>query len=291
MKIVGVVVLYNPDESVVNNINSYIDDVEKLYLIDNSSIDNSNMFKHKKFEYIANYNNLGIAKALNMGAEKAIKEGYEWLLTMDQDSMFEKNAVKDMLEFLNQMKSNTYLTKVINTTYEQLGLISPLHMVGEKEDISYDGIETMEVVMTSGNIINLKAYQKISGFKDWLFIDCVDFDYCLNLISNGYNVIRLNFVKLNHNLGNQISKKILWKTLYSSNHSAVRRYYMVRNKYYIYDMYHDKFPIYCSNLLKSTNHEHLKIWLCEKNKFLKNKYIKMGKKHYQKGIKGELNEK
>ncbi len=36
ISIAGVVVLYNPDESVVNNIQSYIQDIEILFVVDNS---------------------------------------------------------------------------------------------------------------------------------------------------------------------------------------------------------------------------------------------------------------
>lgn len=52
MKLAGVVVLYNPDQKVINNINSYIDELDALYLVDNSSADNSTLFMNEKVEYI-----------------------------------------------------------------------------------------------------------------------------------------------------------------------------------------------------------------------------------------------
>ena len=36
MKIAGVVVLYHPEISVWDNISSYIEDIDKLYILDNS---------------------------------------------------------------------------------------------------------------------------------------------------------------------------------------------------------------------------------------------------------------
>ena len=39
MKLAGVVVLYNPDQKVLDNISSYIDELDVLYLVDNSNAD------------------------------------------------------------------------------------------------------------------------------------------------------------------------------------------------------------------------------------------------------------
>lgn len=36
MKLAGVVILYHPDENIVENINSYITDIDFLYIVDNS---------------------------------------------------------------------------------------------------------------------------------------------------------------------------------------------------------------------------------------------------------------
>ena len=52
--------------------------------------------------------------------------------------------------------------------------------------------------MTSGNLLNLKAYQAVKGFKDWMFIDCVDIDICMNLRVHGYDIVRLNYVEMKH---------------------------------------------------------------------------------------------
>ena len=79
MKLAGVVVLYNPDQKVINNINSYIDELDTLYLVDNSSADNSTLFTHEKVEYIPLQKNTGIAHALNVGAKKAIDHNFHYL--------------------------------------------------------------------------------------------------------------------------------------------------------------------------------------------------------------------
>ena len=44
MKLAGVVVLYNPDINVEDNIRSYLDSVDVVYAVDNSISDNTFVF-------------------------------------------------------------------------------------------------------------------------------------------------------------------------------------------------------------------------------------------------------
>ena len=287
MKLAGVVVLYNPDSKVKKNIDSYIKYLDKLYIVDNSNNDMIFDYKDKKVEYIKNNKNLGIASALNIAAKKAISDKFEWLLTMDQDSMFEKDEFPKMIEFLEKIKTDPYIQMINTTTYDEIGLISPLHKTVMNENGNEQGIEFPETVMTSGNIINLSAYKKVGGYKDWFFIDGVDFEYCLNLKMHGFKVMRLNFVYLKHNLGDAITKNIFGKKIYSLNHSPLRRYYIIRNKHYLYDLYGKQEKEYCKFELKKIRHETIKMLLCEKHRIKKLSYMFKGYIDYKLGKKGE----
>lgn len=190
----GVTVLYNPTEEVFENINSYLNGLNKLYLVDNSEKENEklkdNFIKFSsKIEYIKMNGNKGIAKALNTAKNKAIKENFEWLLTMDQDSKFESDNFIKMLELVK---------KYFN---ENIAIFSPFHKTIEN---NYDNKEIIEkdLVMTSGNLLNLKIAKKIGDFEEKFFIDEVDHDYCYRIKKQNYKIIVLNKVILNHNLGN-----------------------------------------------------------------------------------------
>ena len=180
MKLAAVVVFYNPSKKNINNINNYIDSVDKLYVVDNSDDKEIRIENTRKIEYIKLNKNLGIAKALNIGAETAIKEKYKYLLTLDQDSKMTSDIVNKMKLFLK------------NTKEEKIGLISPYQDIDSKDEKPTCEYEDMTEVMTSGNIIDLDIYKKIGGFKDWLFIDCVDTDYCMNL----HNYLIISLVRL-----------------------------------------------------------------------------------------------
>ncbi len=283
MNLAAVVVLYNPDKKVRENINSYINSVQVVYAVDNSNEDHSKDFSHEKIQYIPNKKNMGIAYALNVGAKRAIEDGHQWLLTMDQDSCFNENGVGQMKDFLleSQKGKNKY-------DFNKIGLITPYHRTLFNEQEKIENIDSPAVVMTSGNIISLKAYEKIGGFKDWMFIDAVDFDYCLNLRDHGYDIWRLPQVELKHNLGNVVFKDIGKKHLYSLNHSPIRRYYIVRNRHYFYDMYHQRWPGFCNAEIKQTKFEAKRIILCEKQKVKKLLYMFKGFLDYKKGVTGPI---
>lgn len=290
MKISGVVVLYNPDEKVLDNIKTYIDLLDVLYVVDNSLIpnDNSKKYKDKKIKYISNNGNKGIAFALNVGAKEALKNGSEWLLTMDQDSSFQKESLEKMILFLKEINKNIIMSESLDLSYDKIGILSALQRTELNKTEKLSGISYPLVVMTSGNLVNLNAYKKVKGFKDWFFIDAVDFEFCLNLKKNGYEIIQMNTAELNHNLGESVEKKMLGKTMYVTNHNPIRRYYITRNRHYLYDLYKDDYLDYCALELSRTKHELIKIILFEKDKIKKLKYIYKGYRDYKKGIKGEL---
>lgn len=291
MKLAGVVVLYNPNKEVINSINTYINDLDVLYAVDNSNNNNSNLFTNKKIKYIPNNKNLGIAKALNIGANLAIENKYHYLLTMDQDSKFEPNGLKNLKLMIDNYKNNKNLVKEFGKDSEKIGIFSPVHVINHNPSImgmSDKDYDSPINVMTSGNIINLNIYKEINGFKDWFFIDCVDFEYCLNIRKHGYNIIRNNKIILNHELGNYVEKKFLGKTYSTFEHNHIRRYYIVRNRHYLYDLYVNDFKEYCELEKKCTKREFKLVWLCEKNKLKKTFYMIKGYFDYKKNIKGEL---
>lgn len=237
----GVVVLYNPDDSVWSNIATYIDYVAFLYVVDNSEQKNMDLVEkiknHSSIFYIDNKSNLGIASALNRGANEAITHGASWLLTMDQDSCFDERSLQILIAFAHSLPEN-----------HKVGVLSPVHKtINSAIPAVQDDIVTVEVgsVMTSGNLISLKAFQTVGGFLEKYFIDCVDHEYCLRLKVNGFIVILHKKSVLEHNLGDIEFVSLFGRKVYYTNHSAMRRYYIARNRLDLIFRYGIKFPLFC----------------------------------------------
>jgi len=233
MRLAGVVVLYNPDDSVEENINSYVNQLDILYAVDNSERKNKELIErlrqNQKICYIDNHGNKGIAVALNIGALRALKNGCDYILTMDQDS----RAADGMLEKL--------VRYIAGHQTEKLGIVSAYQRaVTEKHSYYLKACDPLMAVMTSGNLLNLAAYRKTGKFLEKFFIDQVDNEYCLRLHKNGYTIIRVNDAVLYHNLGKHVRVAGMDKSL----HNEVRLYYILRNSLYLWKKYRKDFPEY-----------------------------------------------
>ena len=66
-------------------------------------------------------------------------------------------------------------------------------------------------------------------------IDCVDFDYCLKLVRNGYEIHQVNKIVLHHEIGKKVKKKFVGKNYFCDKHNYIRSFYIVRNRNFIYD--------------------------------------------------------
>ena len=100
MKLAAVVVFYNPSEKNIQNIKKYEKSIDRLFIVDNSEDKIMRYQDSEKIKYIKLCENKGIAHALNIGAKEAIKEGFNWLLTLDQDSQITKEIIEKLKIYL-----------------------------------------------------------------------------------------------------------------------------------------------------------------------------------------------
>ena len=267
LKITGVVVLYNPQKDFVENILGYLNQLELLYIVDNSERTNSNVIGelklNKNVQEIESRGNIGLAAALNIAANRALTDGFDLLLTMDQDSRISNDYINTMLKEFERDNNIGILTPFI------------VHNKNPKKPIN-TGIENIMTAMTSGSIIKLSAHQKIGGFLEKLFIDYVDNEYCLRMKNFGFKIQKLNSVYVYHELGNVKTRKFLYKKVFPTNHSSLRLYYRTRNRFYMYKIYKNKFPKYINFDKWVFLKEVFKVFLYEEKKIEKIKMIILG---------------
>jgi len=277
-EIAGVIILYNPADGTWDNIVRCSEQVKKLYIVDNSDERSQLLDKVElgdNTEVIYRGRNIGIAKALNLAAYKAIGDGAKYLLTMDQDSVIGGGHVEKLAEALS--------------CDPQIGMISP-YIVHERnpKTPSGTGLEKIVTAMTSGCVLNLEAFQKAGNFLDVLFIDYVDIEYCLRLQLNGFSVMQLNAVTLVHSLGNVEKRKLLFMTVFPTNHSAIRLYYRTRNRCYVHAQFKKYFPDYIATDRIDFMKELAKVLLFEQQKMKKLTMMLRGYLDFRKNKFGTL---
>lgn len=233
--IAGCLVLYHPNKANIDTLSTYIDSVKKLYIFDNTETHSNfaSLNNNEKLSYFWDGENKGIAIRLNQACKMALQEGYDYLLTMDQDSYFTENYLEKYIEEINTFENKN--------TVATFGLEYATNALSSEKKFN-----EVDHVITSGCILNLKLYQEIGGFDENLFIDYVDTDYCFNALSKGFRNIQFKHLLLTHSIG-EIKKRKSLTSLYLKSkqrpiHAPIRIYYMWRNLLYMKKKYGNTFP-------------------------------------------------
>ena len=278
-RVAGVVVLYHPGADLADNIASYLGDLEFLVAVDNTERPDPAvallLANLAGVEYLPLGDNLGIARALNVGAEKALAAGCEFLLTMDQDSRAEAGMVASLLACCERAG-------------EKAGIVSPFHVTrpGEAPPPG-NACREVPVAMTSGNLVRLAAYLEAGPFRDGLFMDFVDVEYCLRLRRAGYRIVRADGALLRHAVGEKLRIPFLGGDFSLTSHTPLRKYYKTRNRFYVAAQYGEDFPDFCRRDRRRFVLELLRLLLFEPRKVEKLRMMWRGWRDFRAGKTGK----
>ena len=271
MKILCVVVLYNPSKQVVENVKTYERIADKVLFIDNSTGElptEFNEFKvNEKFAFYSMNGNQGIAAALSTALIISCNEKFDYTLTMDQDTSFISLDI-------NKIKS--FLFENIDSNYAIIAL-------DVEKKYKDNSIHRVKSIITSGNFINNRLYKKLDGFNEKLFIDYVDFDLCRQIFYKRFAIVVIPFSNAKHTIGIPKEKRFIFFKIKSYNHSYIRYYYRYRNELYLFKQ-NRKF-YFKMHLNEKINY--FKMLLCDDDVKRKIVVIRRAKNDAKKGILGK----
>jgi len=277
MKICGAVILYHPSIYEINNAITLSSVFDEFYIFDNTderiSPAQIDGMVERNIKYINFNNNMGLSSAYNFLCQTAIKEDQSFLCLLDQDSKFD---IMDILKMIEIIKS---------TDCSDIAVISPKVLHYYEKPLSFNeecNLQEVKWSISSGSFINLEVAKYIGFFDSNYFIDRVDQDYCKTARSLGYKIIQVKNIFLYQSLGSQDEKRIRRY----SNHSALRHYYISRNRLYYYFKHYSFLYALTTALLMLMKH-FIQILLFENEKSHKIKFIFVGihdffKKNYGK---------
>lgn len=261
MKVLAGIVLFNPDiNRLKENIDAIYCQVDTVVLVNNGS-ENFDKIQMLVKEYegvrsIDNKRNLGIATALKRMMDFAIREQYDWVLTLDQDSVCQPGLIEKYSHYVDIEKIGILTCNIIDRNFSVDS--------GFREGQEYREIKQC---ITSASLVSVAAYKLTDGFDEKLFIDSVDFDICITMRKHGFKIVKVNFNGILHEVGCGKNVKLLFKSYVSYNHSPFRQYYMARNQKYLLKKFPDQFSK-CKEWLREFRTE-LIIVLYEKDKIKK----------------------
>ena len=238
VRVGAVLVTYQPEDDVIENIARLKSQVQELVVVDNGS---SEIFWKRlsesqpqiEFNRVKNPKNLGIATAFNIGARMLLDLGCDFILTFDQDSRLPAGYISAMLEGFTEAQNIFGQVGIFATfwTDENSGMLFPNHFKPESDYV------ITESTISSGNLIPAATFKKIGFFRDDFFIDAVDTEYHLRASDAGLPLVLSRKIVLPHRLGHQRLVRFLGFKVPLTSHNHVRRYYIARNRVHTYKLF------------------------------------------------------
>jgi rhamnosyltransferase len=225
-EVCAVAVTYHPDADFRSRFDRILRQVGRLVIVDNGS-DEAEIKMLQEFAastlitLVLNFDNFGVARALNIGVQRAIALGFSWVLLLDQDSCVDDDMVRTLIAVRAAYPERNRLA-VIGSGFRTAD------KTGQATDES-GGWEEAESVITSGSLITLETHAAIGPFREEFFIDYVDAEYCLRARAKDYRVIRTRKPIMSHAIGAITHHRMLWLNKWTFNHAPDRRYYIARN--------------------------------------------------------------
>jgi rhamnosyltransferase len=226
-RVCAIVVTHHPDARVGERVAGIASQVDVVLVVDNGSPAESRarlraLEQAGRIRLIENAENQGVATALNQGARWASAQGFPWVLLLDQDTEADPDLVRALLQIYER-----------HPRAGEVGVVGalphPRPGVGRRLPRADGAWRRAGIVITSGSLLRLATIERVGPFRDEFFVDHVDDDYCLRIAARGMCVLQSTRPLMRHSIGTPSSVRLPWKRSQTSNHSALRRYFMTRN--------------------------------------------------------------
>jgi rhamnosyltransferase len=270
----AVMITYHPRARTLENIGKILAQVPSLVIVDNgSNADEIALIRaaSQKFGYqlIENRENLGIAEALNQGVHWVKGKGFHWVILFDQDSTITEGFMGHMFAAWESHPDRARVCS-IHPRY-----VDPETGIEPRVRRASDGGPVISIA--SGELLPTWIFDEIGYFASEYFIDCVDFEYCFRIRAAGYLIADSRQAVLLHAAGHPNRKvSFLWFSFRPTHHSAIRRYYISRNRVVLYRKYFRAFPGWVLAAIYDSLRETIKCFAGERDRARKLRSFLLG---------------
>ncbi|WP_420427103.1 glycosyltransferase family 2 protein [Algiphilus sp.] len=253
----AVIVRYNPPPGFDDRVASAAAQADLTVVVDNGSSsrwspDPSRFPEGATLYQVHNAENLGIATALNQGIRLAAQQGAASAFLLDHDSVPLAGCVRQLQRTLRADDQDSIAAVVPHILYGHPDIQCRWPATrGKGRRLFFrfvyaagaESPQSVDLAISSGMLLDIAHWQALGGFDDGLFIDLVDTDYCLRARRQGLRVLAEPRARIQHSLG-EVQKRRLFGRLaaYPTHHSALRHYYISRNRMTLLRRHALRFP-------------------------------------------------
>lgn len=171
-----------------------------LYFVDNGSSDSSIEYvkeNYKDIKVIDAGSNLGFTGGNNLGIERALSEGAEYIFLLNPDTILDKNCLRELSKRANPKEIFQPLilifeggtkTPLINTAGNYVNFLGFSYCNGYREPASKYFNENIVSASGAGLFAPRQMYEKIGLLDKVFFMYHEDLDLCWRARLVGYNV-------------------------------------------------------------------------------------------------------
>lgn len=225
----AIFVTYHPSTALAVEVVRVTKQVGGVVIVDNGSTDAElqtlgRIATDPSVSLVLNGSNLGLARALNIGLQRAAARGFSCVLLFDQDSRADDDMVHTLLA-VRASAANPEGVAIVGAAHRERHR-PPKQVIAPGDELLG---EEVDWVITSGSLLCLAAASVIGPFREDFFIDYIDIEYCWRARAAGYRLLKSKKPLMAHSIGAPTQHRLLWMKKWTSNHGAARRYYMARN--------------------------------------------------------------
>ena len=285
----ALVTLFNPKQNNVDNINRIARQSDRVFVCDNSSVDNSALFAESapNIVYIANKKNLGLPAAFN----KVFKGDYwetadqdnddQWIIFFDQDSKIESGHINSLINEFKKIREKN-----------DIGCLGPLYYEINSSQIQIPKSKyritehsyAVKSIITSSMLTTLDIIKEVGYWNEDLFLDYADWDFCWRIQKTGKSCCITDVVILKHSLG---QGKIKIGPMSFRVAAPIREYYQMRDSRYL--LKQNYVPLkYKIRFLVNIYFRSIIHMYCFENGKERTEYIKRAKNDYKQRKHGEI---
>jgi rhamnosyltransferase len=231
---------------------------------------------------ILNEQNRGVAAGLNQGIRFISDAGLEWALLLDQDSSPTAEMFHELCAGYARLRSPDQTALLApRITDADSGRVSPFLTSWwgpffRRVICRAATLEDISTAITSGALLRIQAFNELEGFREDLFIDYVDTEFCLRLQTKDWQLAAVCSANLEHKLGARSQVNFGPIHFHPTHHLPWRWYTIARNRVQMLKSYATRFPHWLSYELTASLFITLRMLLTEKHRLTKLRAVVRG---------------